>query len=74
MTKNERAAKIAMGIRVAQASANLTNIELAEKMGMTKVVISYWRNGHRCPTILQAEKLANACNVELRELLSYMGI
>lgn len=31
-------------VRVAMTMADMSNIELAEKLGVTRVQVSYWRN------------------------------
>lgn len=50
--------------------ANLSQIELAEKIGITQSAISHLENGDISPSIATLQKIANSLNCSITELLN----
>ncbi len=53
-------------IREARSRANLTQEELAERLGTTQSAIARWEKGDVSPRLDTFEKLATACGLTLR--------
>ena len=51
-------------IKEARTSAGLTQVELAETVGVTSTHISHLENGHSDPSLNLLELIADACDVE----------
>ena len=47
----------------------LTIVELSEKIGYSKSIISYWENGIKEPTLSAIRKLANYFEITVGELI-----
>lgn len=62
MTTGER-------IRAARKSANMTQAELAQKLGISYVGVSQWENGLRQPKYETLKKIADAIGVEWYDLV-----
>lgn len=56
-------------IKAARVNANLTQSELAERLGVTKQTIFNWEKGAYEPTIGQARKLSEVCGVPLDNII-----
>ena len=57
-------------LKVARARADLTQEELAAKVGVTRKTINTIERGHFVPSTLLALKLAQALGVKVEELFS----
>lgn len=62
MTSGER-------IRAARKNANMTQAELAQKLGISYVGVSQWENGLRQPKYETLKKIADAIGVEWYDLV-----
>lgn len=49
---------IGINIAVAMQIANITQTELAQKLGITQAEISLWKNSRRLPNILELKKMS----------------
>lgn len=58
-----------MRLKELRKQANLTQQQLGEKVGVTKVSICCYENGTRTPTLDTLIDLADALNVHLNDLL-----
>ncbi len=61
--------KIAENIRFYRKQLHLTQVELAEKLGGTKSLVSNYENGYSTPDIYTLCKLAEIFDVTLDELV-----
>lgn len=61
--------KIAENIRFYRKQLNLTQVELAYKLGGTKSLISNYENGYSTPDIYTLCKLAEIFDITLDELV-----
>lgn len=52
-----------------QDKKNVSNIELANRLNVSKELVSYWRSGKRTPPISTLEDLSSALDVKLIELI-----
>ncbi len=57
-------------IRQLRKRANLTQPELAEKIGVHEMTVRRWESGQRSPRIEEIQKLAAVLGVPVTELLS----
>lgn len=57
---------IGEGIKAARKAANLTQKQLAEKMGVSYVNIAQWENGRRNPKIETLQKIADALGYTIK--------
>ncbi|MBE7081241.1 MAG: helix-turn-helix transcriptional regulator [Clostridiales bacterium] len=48
---------------------NVSQLELAKVVNMSKMAISHWENGHSEPSILQLIEIANFFNVSVDYLI-----
>lgn len=63
--------KIAENIRFYRKQLHLTQIELGEKLGGTKSLVSNYENGYSTPDIITLCKLAEIFDITLDELVEY---
>lgn len=56
-------------LRVVMADKQLTNIWLAEQLGVTEITISRWRTNKVQPSMAQFVKLAKVLKVDLKDLV-----
>lgn len=49
---------IGINIAIAMQIANITQTELAQKLGITQAEISLWKNSRRLPNILELKKMS----------------
>lgn len=56
-------------IAYARHQAGLTQQELAEKLGVSQQQIHKWENGERNPKLPALKKIAEACGVDIMELI-----
>ena len=63
--------KIGKFIAECRKKANLTQMQLAEKLGIKDRAISKWENGKAMPSSDNLIALANLYDVSLDELISY---
>lgn len=49
----------------------VTQLEIAQKMNMSKMAISHWENGNSEPSIEQLKFLANFFDVSIDYLIGY---
>ena len=61
--------KIANSIKQARKEAGLSQIVLAQKIGVTHAAISYWENGVNIPNVKDCWLLANELGVSVDELI-----
>ena len=62
--------KIGKFIATLRKENNLTQKELAEKLGITDRAISHWENGRCLPDVSLFEDLSNILNITVNELIS----
>jgi len=65
---------MAARLKAARKAANMTQNELAEKLGVSYVVISQYENGVRNPKIETVKKLAVALNCSADKLLGLITV
>lgn len=53
-----------MTLKEMRKLAGLTQEELAEKVGVSRVELSYWENGRRTPTLSNLRSLINTLGME----------
>lgn len=56
-------------IKNARINSNLTQIDLAEKIGVTQKDVSRWETGERNPKIDKLMLVADACNCDIKDLI-----
>lgn len=65
MSKGKKMAeRIGEKIREARKAAKLTQVELAEKLGVQQPLISDWERGDSIPTVASLVRLAPILNVD----------
>ena len=52
------------------AETETTHKALANAVGVSKVIVSRWRNGHACPTIDRLNAIAEALGIDVVDLLA----
>lgn len=62
--------KIGNFIQERRKEKQLTQIELAEKLGVSNRTISKWENGHGLPDYSMFQDLCNELDISINELLS----
>lgn len=63
-------AKIGSFIQISRKQANLTQKELAEKLGVSNKLVSKWETGGGIPDIALWDSLCNVLNVTVNELIA----
>ncbi len=58
-------------IKEARIQAGITQVELAKRLCVSPVIISNWENGKRNPKTETLIKIANALNINFRQLIGY---
>lgn len=58
-------------IRVLREERNLTQWQLADKVGVSQSTVACWESGRMCPLRHRAETLAEVFNVPLAFLLAH---
>lgn len=61
-------------LRAARFRAGLTAKELAKEVGVTRVTISRWENGHSSPTVDQLRLAATALGCLVSDLIDDEGV
>ena len=61
--------KIGQFIAENRKKQNMTQVQLAEKLGVTGKTVSRWENGNYMPDLSLLQPLAKELNVTLNELL-----
>ena len=61
--------KVCNRIKAVLAEKGITNIWLAEKLGMNRTTVSKWCTNEMQPTVDSLFKIAEALDVDVRELL-----
>lgn len=56
-------------LRVIMADKNLTNQNLADKMGVSEITVSRWRTNTIQPSINQFIQIAHLLKVDIKDLL-----
>ncbi len=60
---------IGKSIKVNRIAQNYTQKQLAQKIGVTHAVISYWENGVNIPNVKDCWLLADALGITIDELV-----
>lgn len=60
---------IGKSIKVNRIAQNYTQKQLAQKIGVTHVAISYWENGVNIPNVKDCWLLADALGITIDELV-----
>lgn len=70
ISQEERAFFIALGARIAQLrkSANITQVQLAEELGVSQQTVNAYEMGHRRMAISALPRLARLLGVSIEEL------
>ena len=50
---------------------NLSQLQIAKKLNMSKMAVSHWENGHSEPSIEQLKMLAKIFDVSIDDLIGY---
>lgn len=58
-----------MSIRVRRVEAGLTQVKLAQALGVTQSAVSQWDNGEATPTIANLKKIAELCDCTVDDLI-----
>ena len=61
--------KIANSIKQARREANISQEELAKRIGVTHAAISYWENGINIPNVKDCWLLAEELKISIDELV-----
>lgn len=56
-------------LRVIMAEKQLTNIWLADKLGVTEITVSRWRTNKVQPSMAQFIEMAHVLKVDIKDLL-----
>lgn len=56
-------------LRVVMAEKQLTNIWLADKLGVTEITVSRWRTNKVQPSMAQFVEMAHVLKVDIKDLL-----
>ena len=56
------------GIKVQRKKAGLTQIQLAEAIGVTQANVSIWENGKSLPTADKLKKISEILNCSIEDL------
>ncbi len=56
-------------LRVIMAEKQLTNIWLADKLGVTEITVSRWRTNKVQPSMAQFVEMAHVLKVDIKDLL-----
>lgn len=67
--KQNKIGEIKMSIKLKRKNSNLSQVELAEKIGVKQNTISQWENGLRKPDLCSLKKLSEALNCTIDELI-----
>lgn len=62
--------KYGEAIKELRTRAGLTQIELAEKTGITQAAISYYESNEKIPNVKTADKIAGALGVTLNDIMN----
>lgn len=65
MTEHIKSGTTGTRIRRARESCGMTQVELAEKIGVASSMIGQWENGNREPKLCTLSKIASACNTSV---------
>ncbi len=60
---------IGLAIKTARKIANLTQIELSNKIGVTHSAISFWENNVNIPNVKDCWKIADVLQISIDELV-----
>ena len=63
------AERFGYNLSVARAEARMTQKELAAQVALSRITLSRYENGRANPHLDQLVKLAEACDVQVRDLL-----
>ena len=56
-------------LRVVMAEKQLTNIWMADKLGVTEITVSRWRTNKVQPSMAQFVEMAHVLKVDIKDLL-----
>lgn len=59
-----------MRIREARLARGMTQKELAKKVGVSEVAVSYWENGQAMPQTARLRRIAGVLGVTIDDLLA----
>lgn len=68
-TPNMAEKEIINRLRVVMAEKNLTNQNLADKLGVSEITVSRWRTNTIQPSINQFIQIAHLLKVDIKDLL-----
>lgn len=68
---NSAKSNIASNLRHLRAGSNLSQEEVAEKVGVTRQAVAKWENGDSLPDILNCDALADLFDVSLSDLVRH---
>lgn len=60
---------IGVGLRERRCALKLSIGQFAERIGMNRSAVSYWENGHRRPKYQNLDRIAEALNCSVDELI-----
>ena len=66
--------KIGQRLKELRLQANITQEELAERVGVATKTASYWENGHNPITLSKIPLIATALNVPIYKLFVFLDI
>jgi XRE family transcriptional regulator, fatty acid utilization regulator len=67
------AKRFGYNLSLARAEAGMTQVELVAKVSLSRVTLSRMENGKANPHLDQLLRLAEACGVQVRDLLYGIG-
>jgi len=62
--------KVGSFIKKLRIDNNLTQLELAEKLGVTYQAVSKWENGKNVPDIATLKEISKLFNIDIDEIIS----
>jgi AbrB family looped-hinge helix DNA binding protein len=68
---NNMKSNIASNLRYLRNHSNLSQEQVAEKIGVSRQAVAKWENGDSLPDILNCDALADLFNVSLNDLVRY---
>ena len=59
----------AMNLMIYRKKRNMTQVELAKKVGVSRVTLAVWESGTRHPDIVMFIRLSNALDIRVEDLI-----
>ena len=59
-------------LKLARSREDLTQEEVAKKLGVSRMTVTYWESGVASPLLKNLKKVVEAYNLSMDELMSYL--